>query len=582
MLNSMCKMARLITLLYIFLLLMPPLTALSADKTQYTWLARKADGMPPDKVMRMADKYAAEGRQGEALVLYAVVYGRFADDMDDRGKNLCALACKQAGKVYYERGDYVEALGEFINGVKVSGQCAKPKHAAGLYNYIGNVYCMFLDWEKGMDYYRKAYELCRKMPDRVTEHDILVNMAGIYTFMKDLPNARKYYKLSERTKDAADPEDVYMSGYTLSLIQVGEGDAAPAVARLKELARYAVEKKMEPKYECFAYQEIYGAYNKLGMPDSTLKYMYLCDAAARRHNLQHTFATTLKNLSEFYEDKGDVVKSNMYKSRYLDIMDSVYDTRRFDAAKNSLFTYEVGKTTREISDLKARERQRLQTIRQQRTVMAAVAVVAVVTAVFLTIVWLQKRRLRRSYADLYSVNRNFVDTQEQLTARLRSAGEALKAKDDELAAAKAELAERHGAAAVQAKEQPKYQSSGLAGEQARALADAIRNVMENTTAYCDCNFSLAVLADLVGSNSKYVSQVINDTFHKTFNDYVNPYRIHLACARFADTEHYGHLTMKAVAESVGFKSYSSFVSVFRKVTGITPSLYQSMALQDKG
>lgn len=31
--------------------------------------------------------------------------------------------------------------------------------------------------------------------------------------------------------------------------------------------------------------------------------------------------------------------------------------------------------------------------------------------------------------------------------------------------------------------------------------------------------------------------------------------------------------MKAVAESVGFKSYSSFVSVFRKVTGITPSLY---------
>ena len=135
---------------------------------------------------------------------------------------------------------------------------------------------------------------------------------------------------------------------------------------------------------------------------------------------------------------------------------------------------------------------------------------------------------------------------------------------------------------MQAKEQPKYQSSGLAGEQARALADAIRNVMENTTAYCDCNFSLAVLADLVGSNSKYVSQVINDTFHKTFNDYVNPYRIHLACARFADTEHYGHLTMKAVAESVGFKSYSSFVSVFRKVTGITPSLYQSMALQDKG
>lgn len=556
--------------------------ARAADKTQYTWLARKADGMASEKVMKLADKYAAEGKQGEALVLYAVVYGRFADDMGDGAKNLCAYARLKAGGIYYDRGDYVEALGEFINGVKLSEQCDEPCYAARIYNYIGNVYCIFLDWEKGIDYYHKAYGYVKKHPDRIVEHDILVNMAGIYTFLKDLPNAKKYYKLSERTKDKNDPVDVYMSRYTLSLIQKQEGDAAPAIARLKSLARYAVDKKIEHKYECFAYQEIYTAYLETGRPDSALKYMNLCDATARRYNLQHTFANTLKNLSEFYEDRGDVAKSNLYKSRYLDIMDSVYSTREFDAARNSLFTYEVGKTTREISELKARERQRLQTIRQQRTVMAAVAVVAVVTAVFLTIVWLQKRRLRRSYADLYLVNRNFVDTQEQLTARLRSMGEALKAKDDELAAAKAAGAEWRGAAAVQAKEQPKYQSSGLAGEQARALADAIRNVMENTTAYCDCNFSLAVLADLVGSNSKYVSQVINDTFHKTFNDYVNPYRIHLACARFADTEHYGHLTMKAVAESVGFKSYSSFVSVFRKVTGITPSLYQSMALQDKG
>lgn len=203
------------------------------------------------------------------------------------------------------------------------------------------------------------------------------------------------------------------------------------------------------------------------------------------------------------------------------------------------------------------------------------------TAVFLTIVWAQKHRLRRSYADLYTVNRNLIDTQEQLTVRLRTANEALKAANEELAAVKSYEEKMGGFNGGHTKKQPKYQSSCLAGEQARMLADAIRNVMEDTTMYCNCNFSLGMLADAVGSNSKYVSQVINDIFHKTFNDYVNPYRIHLACARFADTEHYGHLTMKAVAESVGFKSYSSFVSVFRKVTGISPSLYQSMALKEK-
>lgn len=565
------------------MLLLPFLSiaGMAADNTRYLWLARKVDGMSSEKVMEMAGKYADKGKQGEALVLYAVVYGRFSDSMDDEGKNICSQARLNAGKLYYGRGDYVEALDEFVNGVKLSEQCAKPRYAAQMYNHIGNVYCMFLDWEKGLDYYKKAYNFARKYSDKKVCHDILVNMTGMYTFLGDRSNAMKYYELSEQTKDATDPEDIYMSGYTLSLIQIQGGDAHAGISRLKMLVGYAVEKRLEPKYQCFAYQEIYGAYDGLHMPDSVLKYMVLCDVTARRYNLQHTFAATLKRLSDFYENKGDVVMSNKYKSRYLDIMDSIYDMRRFDAVGNSLFTYEVGKTTREISGLKVREEQRLQTIRLQRTVMAAVTLAAVVTAVLLVIVWRQKRRLRRSYADLYSVNRNFVDSQERLTARLRSANEALQERDNVISCLKDELGRAANACAEPASGTPKYLSSNLGERQRLELAGRIQDVMENTTAFCDCDFSLDTLAELVGSNKKYVSQVINDTFGKSFNNYINPYRIHLAQRRFADTGHYGNLTMKAIAESVGFKSYSSFISVFRKVTGITPSLYRDMALHDK-
>lgn len=565
------------------MLLLPFLSiaGMAADNTRYLWLARKVDGMTSEKIMEMAGKYADKGKQGEALVLYAVVYGRFSDSMDDEGKNICSQTRLNAGKLYYGRGDYVEALDEFVNGVKLSEQCAKPRYAAQMYNHIGNVYCMFLDWEKGLDYYKKAYNFARKYSDKKVCHDILVNMTGMYTFLGDRSNAMKYYELSEQTKDATDPEDIYMSGYTLSLIQIQGGDAHAGISRLKMLVGYAVEKRLEPKYQCFAYQEIYGAYDGLHMPDSVLKYMVLCDVTARRYNLQHTFAATLKRLSDFYENKGDVVMSNKYKSRYLDIMDSIYDMRRFDAVGNSLFTYEVGKTTREISGLKVREEQRLQTIRLQRTVMAAVTLAAVVTAVLLVIVWRQKRRLRRSYADLYSVNRNFVDSQERLTARLRSANEALQERDNVISCLKDELGRAANACAEPASGTPKYLSSNLGERQRLELAERIQDVMENTTAFCDCDFSLDTLAELVGSNKKYVSQVINDTFGKSFNNYINPYRIHLAQRRFADTGHYGNLTMKAIAESVGFKSYSSFISVFRKVTGITPSLYRDMALHDK-
>lgn len=567
--------------IYIILLLcLTPAATAAADSSQYSGIVNKVKDMPSQSVMRMAEGYAKQGKDGEAIVLYTVVADRFSSSLDDEGKNLCALAMREIGDVYYKRGDYVNALEAFVNGAKLSEQCAVQKHAARIYNNIGNVYCLFLDYEKGIGCYKKALAFAKKHPDRDTEHDILVNLTGILTFVDDIKEAKKYYLQSEKKKNPAAPVDVYMSGYNHSLIQLHEDNIAPAIARLKKLAGYAKAKGLEPKYQCFAYQELFNAYDYIGKPDSMLKYMLLCDSTSRRHNLQHTFATTKKHLAAFYGKRGDKAKADAYKSQYLDIMDSIYNMREFDVVENTLFTWEIGKTTKEIADLQRHGQEKAQTIRRQRTTMLAIGGVTLALALLLTVVWRQKRRLDRSYADLYAVNRSFVDTQVRLTARLRQEAEATKAKDGEIARLKRQYGLPQDAEAEQADEQTRKRYAKFGEAQCRELAGRIQDVMENTTAFCDCDFSLGALADMVGSNSTYVSQAINGTFKKSFNDYVNPYRIHLACARMADKQNYGNFTMKAIGESVGFKSYTSFVNIFRKVTGITPALYCKMAEQE--
>lgn len=42
-------------------------------------------------------------------------------------------------------------------------------------------------------------------------------------------------------------------------------------------------------------------------------------------------------------------------------------------------------------------------------------------------------------------------------------------------------------------------------------------------------------------------------------------------------DHYGNLTIKGIAESVGFKSPTTFINVFKKMVGLSPSVYQNMA-----
>ena len=43
------------------------------------------------------------------------------------------------------------------------------------------------------------------------------------------------------------------------------------------------------------------------------------------------------------------------------------------------------------------------------------------------------------------------------------------------------------------------------------------------------------------------------------------------------SEHYGGYTIKAISESVGYKSQANFISVFTKVTWMKPSIYQKLS-----
>ena len=104
--------------------------------------------------------------------------------------------------------------------------------------------------------------------------------------------------------------------------------------------------------------------------------------------------------------------------------------------------------------------------------------------------------------------------------------------------------------------------------------------MEDGNYVYNQDFSLNQLANLVNSNTKYVSWVINDTYNKNFRTFINEYRIREASKRLLNTEKYGSLTIQAIAEDVGFKSVTNFVVSFKRNVGITPSLYQKMARKE--
>ena len=47
-----------------------------------------------------------------------------------------------------------------------------------------------------------------------------------------------------------------------------------------------------------------------------------------------------------------------------------------------------------------------------------------------------------------------------------------------------------------------------------------------------------------------------------------------------DAANFGNYSIQGISESVGYKSASNFISSFKRVTGMTPSLYQKLSVTD--
>lgn len=530
--------------------------------------------------MKQADRYFDEGHEDTALVYYMVVCNRMDDKLPDEDKQQCALAYLKKGNVFYIKGNYAGALSAYFSGLRIYNDCKGKSETGRFYNNIGSVYCVFGDYTKGLEYYKKGYESCHKYGDKANAFKILANMTKVNIIRGNMSSARKYYKMSEKVKNPNDKGNCYTSIFNLGFILMSEKNYRGAIDTYKELLDYAVKNKMSPRYICSAYERLYKNYMSIGDRDSTIKYMHLCESTAVKHGILHVYIEVLVEYADYYDSMGNYKAASRYRARYQREKDSIYDTQEFDAVKNEQLLYEMNKYDEYIASLNAREKERLQTISRQRLTIAGVTVVTAVIGVLLLLVYRQKGKIDKSYNDLFVINRDFVKQQEFTRQRMHELNNRLKSSESELAAMRASQQQPDDGgktpdvAVIVDGDDGKNKTLAISEDMRRKLLDAVIDVMENSTEFCSSDFSLARLASLVGSNSKYVSLVINDTFHKTFKNYVNDYRIRLACLRMSETDKYGSYTLNAIAESVGFKSYTTFVELFRKIVGITPSMYK--------
>ena len=99
------------------------------------------------------------------------------------------------------------------------------------------------------------------------------------------------------------------------------------------------------------------------------------------------------------------------------------------------------------------------------------------------------------------------------------------------------------------------------------------NIVVMQKKYRDKDYSAKKLAEDLGTNTRYISAVVNVRFHMNYTSFVNKYRIDEAMTILVD-KRYQDLRMEEVSDMVGFANRQSFYASFYKIMGVTPREYR--------
>jgi AraC-like DNA-binding protein len=322
-------------------------------------------------------------------------------------------------------------------------------------------------------------------------------------------------------------------------------NAAICFNRLLDIAQEHDNPRQQALGSIIANDFLFLCYGEMEEHEKALAAVKANEALALNSNLQLHLLDAYKNLAGFYQFMNDEKMSEHYQTRYLESEVEMLTRQRLSSANEAQFLFQLNKKNEEVREMAYREKMK------SRMLVGAI-VIAVLLLVLLALLFINYRKVQEQNRQLYAKSLEMIRADEEkrgLIERLQA-----EAKDE-------------------AEDGTKSKTHTMDEGKMSDLMQRVFIVMETSDEIFSPDFSLPRLSELAGDKRNNVSEAINQRYKNNFNGLLNEYRIKEACRRFNDPDQYGHLTVEAIGQSVGFKSRSAFSTVFKQIVGLTPSAY---------
>lgn len=452
--------------------------------------------------------------------------------------------------------------------------------------YEANVHT---DYARAQQHFYRSLEYAVRIGDPLRQALIECNLAEIASMRRDttgLKYARNCYEWGMANHNA---HVSFTGAYHCANLSNQAGDHAAALRYIREADRISQRENFAERSAVFnLYASIYAA---MGHQREALEYLRKAEAHASAAQ-GATLPEIYLNYARILAGLGRTAESDRMIRRGLEVSDSLQiissvaafleqkslNLERRGDYRGALEAYKTYKQicdssfaerqARQINELRVlydidkREHQadmhslQLQNERRKTVILLVSLLSAIVILLILgRFYWRQKRLYRR----IVISNRDALAREEALMARLASATEhsAVPSAEAETGTDGGEPLER-------------------AIPRSEDLYTRLTELMENERIYRDSNLTRDRLAEILGTNRTYLTQIIAQHSGKGYYQYLNSFRIKEAVKILSDPANTSY-PLKALAADLGFKSMSTFYKTFQETVGMTPSMYRDTA-----
>jgi AraC-like DNA-binding protein len=499
----------------------------------------KYEHLSDKQLFDTAEYYFNKNDFSEALACYSLLLNMIPQCANIENQKKMLEVCFYSAASFYFMGDYYTSYSLLLEALRLSEVVNDISKKPRIYLLTGNIYYRFGEYDLAKKYYSEFLHFSR---DSLEVLGALTNLGHTSTLAGDLEGANDF--LNQALQIA--------KRHNFAVLHNVESSLATLYLKKKDydLARYYYQQSIEgikkphvdPKNKYLTLATSLSGFGKLffeiNQPDSAIFYVGLSNAVALEHDVSLILVDNYLLLSQIAESQGRKTDALVYFKQHADLKEANYSRERIIQINQLQHLYEISNRDRQIEQYAIDQRIKSQTIRYQRTNQRILLTALILISAFLVFIAIQNRKLNTAYKTLFNKSLEIAEIQEETLIS----------------------------------HPKKYKRSTLTDDIQAELLDKILVQMNNTSIICDTEFSVNKLAELVQSNSTYVSQVLNTALKKNFRSFLNEYRIKEAQRLFSapDSTKY---TIEAVAFQVGFKSRTAFRETFKEVTGVTPNFY---------